>query len=513
MTIDQQRLVTQLARAPHIARVVDKFIKPPAGLAVGLAGTTYSMYYGWGGGMYWKCDLVSDSSEPGGYTLHQLRNQSAVAAMLSRPYGDAAVTSSGTWNTGLNVSAYNGGYAHSTTAGSYKETTLPLGATSAALRVPLATNGGRWIKVTIDGDATKADLLLTAQEAVDKNWLDATDLVANGGTLNPTDRVFDSYASSVGTTNWGGVIPLAAGLDPAVTHTVRATVTASVRKGIVAPNDRAYFSGFSYGSATIGLTDASTIIVSVGVMNAVVSAWEHAAKTKPSGASTAVFLGNVHGYEQELGFTLKVDGATTTLTDGQIVTAKQAVVFTRTGQMFHPETGSTKIADTEVIYTMSRAGLELAPSITWAVIGDVSASYAMLPVEGAASNTVGATKFTRGALLDYAGGTLTFTGATETDTYLGHSKSAAAWVWGGKFGALIHVPDVETYTNDWQWANVSGTRVEDRNLAAGGRITKFYIPRHADATETVAAGDVHSYRSQILFSYFPGGAEATLAAL
>jgi hypothetical protein len=343
--------------------------------------------------------------------------------------------------------------------------------------------------------------------------LDSTQLVANGGTLNPTDRVFDSYASSVGTTNWGGVIPLAAGLDPAVTHTVRVTVTAAVRKGITAPNDRAYFSGFSYGSASIGLTDASTIIVPVGIMNAVVSAWEHAAKVKPTGATTATFLGNVHGYEQELGFTIKIDGTSPTISDGQIITAKQSIVITRTSQMFHPETGATKVADATVVYTMSRGGLELWPTLSWAVTADVSASYAMLPLEGAASTTVGATKFNRASLLEYAGGVLTLTGATETDTYLGASKSPAGWAWGGKFGALIHVPDVESYTNDWQWANVSGTRVEDRNLAAGGRITKFYIPRHADATETVAAGDVHSYRSQILFSYFPNGAEASLASL
>jgi hypothetical protein len=136
----------------------------------------------------------------------------------------------------------------------------------------------------------------------------------------------------------------------------------------------------------------------------------------------------------------------------------------------------------------------------------------MLPVEGAASNVPGAVKFIRGGLLDCPTGPVTMLGASETDVYLGSSKSSAAWVWGGNYGALLRIPDVEGYTNDWALATPFA-RIEDRNLAASGRITKIYVPRTWSVAEAIVPGAVYHSKVTVTFAYFPSGAEAALVNL
>lgn len=507
--LDSRRL-TQAFRAPALARVLDKFLTGGGGIMLGRVGTTYSFYRALAAGLYLRTDLVEDSAEPGGFTLKQLRGVSAVAAMLSKPYGDASVASSGTWTTGTNVAAYNGGYVYSTAAGASKTFTTPAGVTSVGLRVPKITNGGGWYKVTIDGDATLADALPTAQEAVNLGMLLSTVLVANGGTLNPTDRVFDTYAPTTATNDYDAKVGLAANLAPGV-HTVVVTNTGYMRGS--STGQRCYLAGFTYGTATSRPGDASSVIVPVAVLNSGLnSAWEHAEKFQPTGAATAAFVGNVHGWEAQDSFSIRVDDADTTLTDGQIVAANRSVQITRVSHFVNHENPTVTTANVEVIYTLGRFGLDIEDTITWAVPGTVSAAYAMLPMEGAASNVGGVVRFTRGGLLDCPAGPVTMVGASETDVYLGASKSAAAWMWGGKFGALLSMPAIEDYTEDWV-RSAPHTSIEDRNLAASGRLSKIYMARTWSQAEAVVAGTVHHYKSRVTVGYFPSGAEASLASL
>lgn len=496
------RLALQAARAPTVARVLDKFLTGGTGIAVGRSGTTYQLYRGIYPGLFARYDLVADATEPGGYSLHQLQGLSIVSPMQSKAYGDASVASSGTYTAGTNAAAYNGGYVYSTAAAS-KTFTSPA-CTALGLRIPKLTNGGMYSKVTIDGDATLADGLPTAQDEVTAGRLASTALVANGGTLNPTDRVFASYVSSSGLTNYDVLTGLAAGLSNAV-HTVVVSNTGYSMVGL--SSQRAYIAGFSYAAATAQPTDSGAVQMPVAVLNALNSAWEHAVEVTPAGATPPTFLGNVHGYEVEDSFTVAVDGSTVSLTDGQIVAGAKTVTVTRLGHLLHPETSTTKVADTQVIYSLGRYGMTVDDTITWAVSGTLTKAYAMLPLNGALSNVAGATKFTRAGLLEYPGGTFTFTGGNG-DSYYGASKSAAAWFWGGKAGVLMHLPDVETYTNDW--ANSANlTQVEDRN----GTISKAYIGRSWGTAETIAPGGKVAQRTTYTTGFYPASAEAVLAAL
>lgn len=497
------RQEAQAARSPAVARVLDKFLAGGGtGLACGLVGTTYSLYRGVAPGLFAKYDLVLDSSEPGNYPLHQLQALSVIAPMQSLGYDDVSVTSTGTWTLGANAGAFNGKYTYSTAAGTSKTFTSPAGVTALGVRLPQLTNGGLYFLVSIDGDTTRADACPTAQGEVTAGRLASSVLIANGGTLNPTDRVFNSYSPTSGASTYDERIGLASGLSPAA-HTVALTNTGYAVGGLA--SQRAYLSGFAYATSSSQPADAGAVQISVATLCNVGSAWEHALQVLPVGATTPTFVGNIHGYEVEDAFAVSIDGAAANLTDGQIVAAAMDVSITRTGHLLHPDTGSMVVADTLVVYTMGRYGLTVDDTITpSANAGTLSRAYAMMPLSGALATT--AVPFTGAGLLDYPGGPLTFTGSNG-DSYYGSSKSAAAWAWGGDWGALMFMPTIESYNNDWTLA-YPFTRWEDRN----GTVTKVYMPRNWGVGASESFPPLHSVAIYTV-GYFSGGAEATLAPL
>ena len=108
----------------------------------------------------------------------------------------AGVSHSGTWTTGTNAVAYGGTYHYSTEAGATIRCTCAATTTAVGIRSFKATNGGIGVAY-IDNDTTLCTLLPTAQSLVDAGTLANTVLVANGGTLNPTDRIYDAYAAAL----------------------------------------------------------------------------------------------------------------------------------------------------------------------------------------------------------------------------------------------------------------------------------------------------------------------------
>ncbi|MDQ0767991.1 hypothetical protein QF031_000740 [Pseudarthrobacter defluvii] len=86
-----------------------------------------------------------------------------------------------------------------------------------------------------------ADRLDTAQDVVTRGWYANTILVANGSTLNPTDRVMDSYSPTTAQNKYAARRVLAADLT-AGAHTVKLTVTGYNRIGVSA--QRAYVTRF-----------------------------------------------------------------------------------------------------------------------------------------------------------------------------------------------------------------------------------------------------------------------------
>src|SRR5690606_32598678 len=118
-------------------------------------------------------------------------------------------------------------YRQSSTSGSTVTWTSPT-STAVGIRTVATTNGGL-AKVSIDGSATAATMLPTAQQMVDSGKYLAGILVANGGTLNPTDRVLDCYSpNAAGTAGyedlWDVRVGFAEGLSSAA-HTVVITAT------------------------------------------------------------------------------------------------------------------------------------------------------------------------------------------------------------------------------------------------------------------------------------------------
>ncbi|MGH2755528.1 MAG: hypothetical protein ACRDLB_14010, partial [Actinomycetota bacterium] len=149
---------------------------------------------------------------------------------------------SGAWLTSTNSQAFGGSYKRETNAGATATYAAPLGATKLGLRGFKDPNGGL-MKVAIDGDATRANLLPTAQQLVDAGTFPNTILVGNRGTLQPTDRVYDAYAA---TATPDTQETFASGLAASVQHQMQLTVTGYKRAA--AGDARGYVSGAMYST-------------------------------------------------------------------------------------------------------------------------------------------------------------------------------------------------------------------------------------------------------------------------
>jgi hypothetical protein len=501
-TADQAALADQ---AYGVARVAQTFNNPAGGISISRSGSDYYLWHGLGGGLFSRYQLKNYTANAGNLPLRQLAGLDTVRAMVDTD--DSAATKTGTWVAGSNAASIGGAYVYSTTTGDSISWTSPTGVTSVGASVVEITNGGMLLLVEVDGSKTAADRLDTAQAVVDRGWYPNTILVANGGTLNPTDRVMDTYSSATANNNYAARRVLAADLTPG-THSVKLTVTGYMRTGLSA--QRGYVTGFLHALPTTKLTDSGVAVVSDTVLSAIASAWEYAFYGQPAGTTAPGETGNIHGWEAETGFTITVDGAVSNPADGVRVDGLNEIVVTRLSQMRHTELGVTSIVDVTTKYILGRRGLLVVPTFDFKRDFIPNWMYIMLPVNGPTTNAVGQ-KFNRAALLDYAGGPLTLTGGNG-DAYSGRSKSVAAWMWSstGKFAVMSAVPDHTTFLNRWKESSPSYAQINDRS----GNILKTYYSRNAGTNgEVIKAGTVISAAIRYKVAYFPGGAEAALANL
>jgi hypothetical protein len=515
-TVEAQAPTTTMRRvfaAPTIgtagrlasASVLSAFAPTDPVAYVARAGTTYQLLLHIGDGRLWRVSLEQLTGLLGGHLVNQLRRNAFVLPMTSVDDTDAAIAKTGTWvGPNNNAGAYGGSYQYSTVAGSTVAYTFPAGRTAVGCRYVAAVNAGL-AKVTVDGSDTAATLLPTAQALVDAGLYASSILVANGGTLDPADRVLDQFAT---VTDYDARVVVADGLDGSA-HELVLTCT-GYQRASGATGGRTYISGFSSSGAGIAPTDANVVLAESHLFGWVTSAWEFAIEAKPTGASDWHFLGNVHGYEIQDSLTVAVDGATATLADGDIVAASDKVTVTRVSRLYHPDLGAgTTVADATVVYRMDGDGLTVEPAITWRVGGSVRSSYIMMALNGAEiSAGIG---MDRGEILGDPTGARTFDGDSG-DVYYGAIKSPTAWLWNqaGDVGAVLHVPDV--WQSTFGWANTGTfTRIEDRE----GSITKVYVAQvdASAANRAVTVGQVWRWNVRYLAGYFPDGAEATLASL
>lgn len=463
--------------------------------AIGARASTLDLYQQVDATHWWRSSL-GQFTHVGGGPVHQIRQQDLitaanVAALSNAPVQtyleqDAAgITYAGTWSTNQTSipAAHGGTYKFSNTAGSTATVTSPTGVGAISINIVKTTNAGGLAAVTIDGDITRANLLLTAQDVVDAGRYVSSILTSNGGTLDPTQRVIEGYS---GTLQASVDVPCADGLDPAVTHTVvvRACAYAPVVSGTA---NRTYLSAFVWGTP-----GNPTALISAATSN-----WDTAIDCVPASGGSRSFIGGTHGYEHETSCTLKVDGVTTTLTDGQIVAPTSSAEITRVTTLTHPALAGATLADVVSVFTLTDEGIALDWTITWAQAANAHFAYVMMPMPGPASGVDG---FDKADLSAWPSGPISLAGDPGVTQYFGTSESAAAWLWQstGHLAAIMWVKNARQFTKNWQ--STLKMSVEDR----GDSLAKIYLARISStgSPEVVAPGDVWNARALYRFARF-----------
>lgn len=451
-----------------------------------------------------RVDTLAGGAAPGGSNVHVLDVGMIGVPMLTVEDDAAGVVFTGpNWLSVSNAGAYGGDYNRTTTAGESATYTTPPTTVRVGLRNMYFTNAGL-AKVEIDGDATRANLLPTAQDLVTAGAFPNTILVANGGTLNPTDRVLDQYAAA---TVADQLIVFAEDLTPSA-HTVKLTCTG--HKRAASSDIRLNIGGWTYALDTTTLDTASTTLAPLrtivgappGTTTAVNSAWEYAHSITPTGASTSVLVGNYHGYELQDSLTFTVDRAAQALVDGQRVRGATATAV-RMSRLRHPETGSTDVASVTTTYTMAVDGLRIQHATTWLVATVVGASYpAMLPALQAT--------FDKGNI-DTLGSPVALT--AHGGAFLGQIPGRVATMWdsrsNGKAAVALYIPDPRTTLNDWASAAPVFLAIQDNSA---NPLVKIYATRvSSSTTASASAGSTWTSDSYRKVTWLAQGADWDLS--
>jgi len=400
---------------------------------------------------------------------------------------DASVAISGSWSGHFTEGGgYKAGYNYTSTAGNYAEWTTPAGVTLVHY---FGLSEAGIALVTIDGDNTLANLLPTAQQLVDASSIASTCLVANGGTLNPTDRILDQYATR---TNIYGGATLADNLSAGV-HTVRLTNTGY--KNTAASTTRLYLSGFGYWKEIVTLETAN---VFVGHIHENIigegSVWEFAHNYEPTGGTVDEWLG--HSPSDKLDtWTVTVDGVSADPA-AFVVAGGQEVKIIIESTLSHTEAASC--ASMVLTHTLTPDKLTINPVLTWNTAGTVLQGYShMLPASEAVFDKGSNVADTEDHLLTVGNG-----------LFVANFKSKAAYIWDadGYYGVLLYVPDL-TGVNNYDNCNNTFLAIEDR---IGNGVNKIYCTR-IDSNFVVAPGVVWSSSAEYRIKRFPSGANGTLA--
>lgn len=398
---------------------------------------------------------------------------------------DAGLTKSSGWTNHLgNASVHGGFYSRASTTSNFVEWTTPAGVTEIGAWGFLLTNAGLCL-ITIDGNTTLANQMPTAQDLVTAGTYPNTILIANGGTLNPTDRVWDQYDDTGNPYIYGRLL---ATVLAAAAHTIRLTVTGYKR---AASSDiRLYFAGFFYsGRSAVVMSTSGAEMFRQSVVSTFDSRWEFALSFRPTvGGLSDAFIG--HSNTTVGAFSdVQIDGGSTTLSNGEVkgCTSSAAIVVTATHT--HPDTGVTQVAHSTLTYTIKpTTGLDVAWSITWDVAGSAGTGYAaMMNLQSGLFTIARNLAFSSEITLNINDGNMRQ-----------NAKNQAFYMRGTNWAAVLYLPNLTNGVNNWAQANSEFFEIQDRT---GGTDNKIYAVRH-DITVAVAATDtwtgVQNYRA----SYF-----------
>lgn len=420
-------------------------------------------------------------SEPWSYNVTTLGEFHVVQVYQSSgpDTGGISVTLSGTWTTGVaSTPAFDGQYAYTSTTGDYYEWTTPSNTTMVGQRGNHLTDGGL-CKVEINGDTTLATNLPTAQDLVDAGT------IASLGTLNATDRILDcSEADDYDYQGMSGnadvAVMFANDLAPGI-HTVRVTVTGE--KATASTGNRMYYSGVIYTTLATNLSSENVFGMGSNDFNGITnqhggglyyidrispstaSVTEYAFHLLPTGATDDVsWIGNGHGYEEEVSTTYSVNSQSQTLTALTCYTGNNIIV-TRTSELFHPDigAGATAIGDATVQYKPAAGGITVNVSIDWLTDGTGEGGYMhMFPLDNSMSrgNSIPNTSD-----INMDGDVGGFPINTITDLVY-------TWQHDGKYAAALYIPDLDASNNNFQYCTTDFFSYQDRDT---GSMNKMYL--------------------------------------
>lgn len=497
--------------ASPIVRLVRDFT--PSGnssavLRCKITGTTqwWSMYQHLGGSRYFGVTLKGDAMAPGAAPMRQTYAYIHTHNRLYNNTTTPATTKDGTWAAG--ASLLGGGYYALTAAGKYvqlvtEETDIQ--SISVASYAGLAAAG--MFLVTIDGDATLANLLPTAQELVTAGSLAAEALVAGGGTLNPTDRIFDNYnnTNNVGEAGHnliggGAVTPVANSLA-AGAHTVKFTQTAY--RNVSSSGD--LFSGINGflvdGDLAFSATHTSfPMFLVYKTLTATPCVWDVSYNFKPTGASNYEWLGHTGSRVMTEVPSATVDGVAATMEHAAYFAGTEIIIYTPT-KIRHAETGATDQGDWNCYWKMHKTnGFTIAHTTDWSTAG-VAVGYPCM-LDGLS------TVYDRYATLGGGSVTDASMGANNGAQYCNFAARAAyCWKSDDYYGMLFYVPDLALTVEDY--AKAGDLKFFWMDIA-GGTSEKAYVRRFGSDEAYTEATTWYSEANYRL-GWFTAGANSVLS--
>lgn len=446
----------------------------------------YNLLYKTGGGYYLQRLLVGGDNI--GDNHLRISRTALVKLHAWVNDNDANLVKSGTWlrNTPL---YWGGGYSRSDTAGAYIEYTTRDEVTEIGIwGVPAGVH-----LITIDGDMALANLMGTAQDEVDAERLPDTVLVANGGTLNPTDKVWNSFARG------NSHHLLADGLTPGV-HTLRLTRTGY--KQAAASTTWLAIAAFSCWGSNMAFDVASDAYFFAVEEQAICvldpASDEMSYIHQPTGTTAAEWLGHTSSLKMKTVRTITVDGAEIaptnfTSADPVPITVGTTIEISFSCDGRHSELVETNTALVEFKHRAhATRGLEIWHRTTWLTAGTTTGYPAML--------TLNPAYFDRARAFDG-----TDVALSQTTDYVAKTSSKAlmAWKSDGNIGALFYIPDLKMTVNDWLDAGTEHLWISD------GSLQKIYAQKVL--SYTYAQNEAWESEFNMRFAWFSDGANGALS--
>lgn len=408
-------------------------------------------------------------------TPHMMNKWDVRAPMVQVDQNAAGLVRAGTWTVnGANAATYGGTYDISAIAGSTSTWVSPAGSRIIGARIFGTSNAG-FARVRVNGDPTAATLLMTAQQFVDAGTLAASALVANGGTLQPTDRMIDCF-NGFASDRYLAFAELSPGVHEVI-------IEATGYKRAASSDARVYVTALLYQTAATTISTANVVMPFIYELTYQAgSNFDYAVQLIPTGAAQVVFQGGTHIYEQETSLTFAVNGSAVTPANFQVFGGSSASVR-RVSYLTHPDVDSGTTAIADVDFTLSvepSVGHRMRWTMEALTDGEARAFYpAMMPVSS---------KFTAGTTI----GASTDADLTESSqTCKVPSKTGIAYMWegSGNHGVMLEVPNVTAYVDNWSRVSTLGMCIEDRT---GGLLEKAYLYRNQNPNwETYQIGRAH----------------------